>query len=199
MKALVYTRHADKGVSICHPVTDLFAYMTRGGGYWNDRPRGFLDELIRRKTCPILQKGTPASQEAAVKFVRAMQFGGLTTAEAWDVFRLHDCERYGFNVDMIDTGELPDRWFRDAWGRSANGGPVTVDMAKARAIQWERIADAVSRENKRREMDLFGLAPIRLRKLTYQTAIKNARDDEELRCIWPKSLPLPSLALRSTV
>lgn len=191
MKALIYTRHADKGVSVCYPITDLFAYMTQGGGYWNDRPRGYLDELVRRKTCPILQKGTPASQEAAVKFVRAMQFGGLTTAEAWDVFRLHDCERYGFNVDMIDTDELPDRWFRNAWSRSANGGPVSVDMSKARVIQWERIAAAVSRENKRRELDLFGLPPIRLPKVTLQSAIKNARDDQELRRIWLDGLSQP--------
>jgi hypothetical protein len=90
---------------------------------------------------------------------------------------------------MIDVSDLPDRWFRDAWRRSANGGPPSVDLEKARPIQWRRIVSAVNAENKRRSLDLFGKSPIKLPKVSLQSAIKNARDDVELRRIWPESLP----------
>lgn len=172
------------------PAPMIFDYMCGGGGYWDEKPRGFLEELVRRKTCPVLQKGRHITEQSARKFVNAMQWGGLSTPEAWEVFRLHDCTRYGEAelFEVQDTADLPDRWFRDAWRRSSNGGPPSVDLEKARPIQWRRLMDAVSRENKRREFDLFGQAPIKLNKIEYQTAIKHARDDSELRRIFPAEL-----------
>jgi hypothetical protein len=168
---------------------DALAWMGCGG-YWNDRPRGFLNELVRRKTCPVLQKGNNITEEAAWKFVKAMQWGGLTTAEAWDVIRVHDCERWGYDVQVQRLDELPDRWFRDAWTRKgSNSGVVRVDLEKAKPLQWRKLLHAVSQENKRRELDLYAPAPIKLNKATYQNAIKHARDDEELRRIWEPSLP----------
>jgi hypothetical protein len=164
--------------------------MTSGGGYWDDRPRGFLDELVRRKTCPELQKGANVTQDAAWKFVKAMQWGGLTTAETWPVFAAHDCERFGHDVQLLRYDELPDRWFRNAWTRKgSNSGLPYVDLELARPIQWKRIHSAVSRENKRRAADLFGAPEIKLNKAHYQAAIKNARDAEELRKVWEPSLP----------
>lgn len=185
---LVYTRHSDNGVTICQPTAGAIQAMS-SGGYWDDQPRGFLDELVRRKTCPKLQKGHPIPESAARRFVNAMQFGGLTTAEAWDVIREHDCERFGFDVQLIQYAELPDRWFRDAWTRrGSNSGLPYVDLEQARPIQWRRIVSAVGRENKRRSLDLFGKAAIKLTKSRYQDAIKHARDAEELKRIWPSSL-----------
>lgn len=191
MSLIVYTRPSDGGVSVCRPTQWAIDIMCNGGGLWDDRPRGFMDEMVRRKSCPILQKGRNISESTARRFVKAMQYGGCTTAEAYDIIREHDCTRGGDGIlhELMDWDELPDRWFRDAWRRSSNGGPPSVDLEKAKPIQWQRIVDAVSRENKRRELDLFGPAPIRIRKAEYQTAIKHARDDEELRRIWVPSLP----------
>jgi hypothetical protein len=156
--------------------------MSRGG-YWNDRPRGFLAELVRRK---VAQNVT---EEHAWRFVNAMQWGGLTTNEAWDVIRVHDCLRFGHSVQVQRIDELPDRWFRDAWTRQgSNTGLIRVDLEKARPIQWARLSGAVKAENKRRAIDLFGKAPIKLNKGEYQSAIKNARDTEELRRCWHPAL-----------
>jgi len=189
-RAIAYTRRADKGVTVCVPTEWALSLMTGGGGLWADQPRGFLDEIVRRKTCPILQKGNPCSEQAAWRMVKALRWGGLTTPEAWDTIRAHDCERFGHSETLIAVEDLPDRWFRGAWTRErSNSGLPYIDLEKARVIQWQRLLHAVSRENKRRELDLFGLPPIKLHRLTYQNAIKHARDDEELRKIWIPSLP----------
>lgn len=189
---IAYTRHSDGGVTICQPTAWAMGLMTGGGGMWADQPRGYLDELVRRKTCPILQKGAPCSERAAWRMVKALRWGGLTTAEAWDTIRAHDCERFGHSETLISFDDLPDRWFRDAWTRErSNSGVPYVDVEKARAIQWQKLQAAVSRENKRRELDLFGLPPISLQKITYQSAIKNARDADELRRVWPEELQQP--------
>jgi hypothetical protein len=187
---IIYTRRADGGVTLCRPSEWALGYMTGGGGLWDDKPRGFLSELVRRKTCPELQKGSAITEDAAWTFVKAMQWGGCSTAEAWNVIRLHDCDRFGYDAQVVRNDELPDRWFRDAWTRKgSNSGLPLVDMEAARQIQWERIVSAVSRENKRREFALFAPPPIKLRRAFFETAIKNARDAEELRKIWPPNLP----------
>jgi hypothetical protein len=190
---IVYTRPSDNGISVCNPTPWALDIMCNGGGLWNDRPRGFVDEMVRRKSCPILQKGKHVSEDIAWRFVRAMQYGGCTTAEALDIIREHDCTRGGDGTlhELMDYDDLPDRWFRDAWRRSSNGGPPSVELAAARLIQWQRIYEAVQQENKRRAWNLFGPRPIKLNKLEYQRAIKLARDDEELRRIWPDGLSLP--------
>lgn len=183
MKRIVYTRHSDGGVDVCVPVPEIFRIM-QCGGYWDDRPRGFVQRQID------LQIEGGIAPDHARRFAHAVAFGGCSEAEAWDIIKDRDCARHGTLHELIDTSELPDRWFRDAWKRSANGGPVGVDLEKARIIQWQKILAAVSQENKRRELDLFGLAPIKLPKLTYQNAIRHARDDEELRRIWVPGLSL---------
>lgn len=185
---IIYTRKADGGVSICFPAPEIIRWMG-SGGYWNDKPRGFLSELVRRKTCPKLQKGSHISEGAAWAFVKAMQWGGCSTAEAWNVIRQHDCDRFGYDAQVIRHDELPDRWFRDAWTRKgSNSGLPLIDMDLARPIQWGRIHAAVSRENKLRAADLFGKPEIKLSKARYQTAITHARDADELRRIWPDGL-----------
>jgi len=180
VKGILYTRH-DGGVSINYPTAEIFTVM-QSGGFWNDKPHGFVNEQIE------LQIANGIDQKHAKRFAHAVAFGGCTEAEVWEIIKDRDCARHGFLHELIDTSELPDRWFRDAWRRSSNGGPPSVDLEKARPIQWQRILHAVSQENKKRELDLFGKAPIRISKLRYQSAIRNARDDEELRKVWPSSL-----------
>jgi hypothetical protein len=184
--AIICTMNAG-GVAVFTPLIDL-GWMARGG-YWGKAPRGFLGEIVRRKSCPKLQKGRHISEAAAWRFVEAMQWGGLTTQEAWDVIREHDAERLGHDAQLIRLDELPGYWFRDAWTRErSNSGLPYVDLEKARRIQWTRIASAVARENKRRSLDLFGGRPIRVQRMQIERAIRNARDAEELRRIWPQSL-----------
>lgn len=181
---LVYTAKADGRVVVVHPSAQCMAWMGTGGR-WNGERRGFLDEQIDRQIAAGHQP------DAVRKFCRAIMFGGCTDAEALAVIRDRDCAHLGDMIELYDMDELPsDRWFRDAWRRSSNGGPISIDLEKARPIQWRKIIAAVSQENKRRELDLFGLAPIKLPKLTYQNAIRHARDDEELRRIWVPGLSL---------
>lgn len=182
MKAIIYTRH-EGGVAVCYPTGGALRLM-QCGGFWDNQPHGFVSAQIER------QIASGIAPDHARRFAHAVAFGGCSEAEAWDIIKDRDCARHGTLHELIDTSELPDRWFRDAWRRSSNGGPVGVDIEKARRVQWHRICAAVADENKKRELDLFGPPPIKLRKLTYQNAIRHARDDEELRRIWVPGLSL---------
>lgn len=187
---LVYTRYEDGGVSVCHPAPEIISYMTAGGGYWGKPSRGFTEELIRRKTCPILQNGHPCSHEAATKMVHALSYGGCTTAEAWGIIRDHDCARFGYQVELYHISELPDRWFRDAWYRSGNGGPVGVRLPTAQGIQWRRIRTAIRQEEMRRSTEIDEWSkPVLTNLLSIERAIRHARDESELRRVWPEGIP----------
>lgn len=179
-RCIVYTTHAG-GVALCQPSREIFSVMS-AGGYWSRRPPGFLDRQIE------LQIAGGIEPAHASRFARAVAFGGIPTAGVWDIIKDRDCARHGSLHDLIYVDELPDRWFRDAWRRSANGGPVGVDIKKARPIHWLKILDAVTRENERRARDLFGPPEIRLNIMTWQRHIKNARDEDELRKVWPPCL-----------
>lgn len=156
----------------------------QNGGFWSDRPHGFVETQIER------QIAAGIDPDHAKRFAHAVAFGGCTTAEVYEIIRDRDCARFGTLHELIDPIELPDRWFRDAWRRSSNGGPPSVSLATARLVQWKRLSLAVTAENKRRKLDLFGEDQIELDEAKYQTAIKRARDEEELRRIWVPGLPL---------
>jgi hypothetical protein len=131
-KAIVYTRHGG-GVSICYPAIECMRWMTHGGGYWSGRPRGFLQTQIER------QVAAGHHADAAVRFVQAMQFGGLTDAEAYAVIRDRDCAHLGTGCELWDAKDIPvDRTYRDAWRRSHNGGPIWIDELKALEIDEAR-------------------------------------------------------------
>lgn len=179
-KAILYTRF-DRGVSVCVP-TPIFFRIMQNGGYWSDRPHGFVDEQIDRN---IKAGHLP---QAAVDFCRAVAFGGCSEQDVWRIIRDRDCGHLGTQHDLIDVDELPDRWFRDAWTRSPNGGPVGIDLKKAQIIQWQKIVLARDRENKRRYLNMEG-EQIRIPEIEIQSAIKHARDDEELRRVWIEGLP----------
>jgi hypothetical protein len=128
-KRIVYTR-GDGGVSICAPSLTALAYMTGGGGRWNGFPRGFLERQIGE------QAKFGVGEWAAAQFVRAMQFGGLTTAEAYGVIRDRFCAHLGTGHELWDISDIPiDRTYRNAWRRSHNGGPIMLDEEKIREMQ----------------------------------------------------------------
>jgi len=130
-KRIVYTRR-DGGVSICAPSLTALAYMTGGGGRWDGYPRGFLERQIAKQA-------EECGEDAAARFVRAMQFGGLTSAEAYGIMRDRFCAHLGTAHELWDVEDVPtDRTYRDAWRRSHNGGPIVIDERKAMAIDEAR-------------------------------------------------------------
>jgi len=166
-------------VRVTYPTPEIFDVMS-AGGYWSDRPRGFLWRQIE------LQIQGGVDPDTAKRFAYAVQFGGLTTAEVYEVIRDRDCARHGKDHDLIDPAELPDRWFRDAWSRGHNGGPVWVNLERARVIQRAKIDQAVADENSRRK--IRKARAYKLDELAIDAGIRNARDEEELRRVWPQYL-----------
>jgi len=178
-KRIVYTR-PDGGVSVCAPSDTALAYMTGGGGRWDGIlrwDRSFLDRQIAKQA-------EECGERNAHRFVHAMQFGGCTDAEAWEIMRDRFCAHLGTGCELWDVADvLTDRWFRDAWRRSHNGGPIDVDMAKARRIQLSKIKGAVRVHNSKRiELGRKPYVPL---WGELGNAIRHARDDEELRRVWP--------------
>jgi hypothetical protein len=168
-RRIVYTRQ-DGGVSVCAPSRTALAYMTGGGGRWNGFSPGFLDRQIAE------QAKSGVGERAAAAFVRAMQFGGCSTGEAYAIMRDRFCAPYGSAFEVFDAEELPDRWFRNAWARSHNGGPICIDMARAREIQMRRIKAAARRH--RAELELA----------RWRERIRRVDCPQQLRHIWPKRL-----------
>jgi len=133
-KRIVYTRF-DGGVSVCAPSLTAMAYMTGGGGRWDGFPRGFLQRQIEA------QAKDGVGEWAAARFVRAMQFGGCTTAEAYAIMRDRFCAHLGTGCELWDTSAVPaDRLYRNAWRRSPNGGPIYIDEIEARRIEEAQAA-----------------------------------------------------------
>jgi hypothetical protein len=131
-KRIVYTR-PDGGVSICAPSLTALHYMTGGGGRWDGFTRGFLDRQIE------VQARHGVGEWAAARFVRAMQFGGCSTPEAYAIMRDRFCAHLGTGCELWDVAEIPtDRTYRDAWRRSHNGGPILIDRRKAQEIDEAR-------------------------------------------------------------
>ena len=181
-KRIVYTRH-DGGVSVCAPSLTALRFMTGGGGRWDGYPRGFLDRQIAKQA-------EECGERNAHRFVMVMQFGGCTDAEAYELMRDRFCAHNGTGIELWDVDDVPkDRWFRDAWVRSHNGGPINVSLPRARAIQFRRIRSAVDIENKRRlcDIDCFD-RPIQPEWSVIRDAIRRADDVACLRRVWLREL-----------
>lgn len=170
---IVFTRH-DGGVSVCTP-TDWAISVMSCGGLWDDLPPGYMNVQIERK----ISRGMP--EDAALRYCRALHFGGCTTAEALEIIRDGDCFT-GIAHELWDASDVPaDRWFRGAWRRSRNGGPIWVDLEKSRPIQWQRLRDAKTDRESELTFRNFDPEP-------YRAKILSASSLEELRHIWPKEL-----------
>lgn len=180
-KVIVYNRLSDGGVSVCTPSPWCISMMS-SGGMWSGEPRGYLDVLIERS---IANGRDP---DVSRRFVHAMHFGGLTTAEALAIIRDRDCAPFGTAMELWDSFDLPDRWFRNAWRRSHNGGPISIDLGMARPIQLRHIRSAVAEENERRSSSGNGgrgAFQIEIDIPSIERQLLAAKTLAEIRSIWP--------------
>lgn len=168
-KCIVYTR-LDGCVSVCTPSATAMRFMTHGGGRWDGFEPGFVDRQI------VAQAENGVGERAARRFVMAMQTGGSTDAEAFEIMRDRFCAHLGTGCELWSTSELPDRWFRNAWRRSHNGGPIGIAMKMARRIQLMRIRAAAERST----------AVIQLGR--WRDRIRAAATPAELCRVWPQGL-----------
>ena len=182
MRRIVYTRHSDGGISVCTPTSWAIDVMSCGG-FWADKPRGYGEVQIERQIARGIKP------DAAHRYVKAMLVGGLSTAEAYAVIRDRDCVHLGHSFELLDYSELPVRWFRDAWRPNHNGGPPRVDLDLARPIQWRRLRDAASIENKRRAEAFEEERPLSIDWPQIRSAIKRASNVEALSRVWPEEMP----------
>lgn len=187
-KAILYTRISDGGVNVCWPSQWAIGVMS-SGGMWSDMPRGYLKTQIERG----IERGRP--ERAQWRYVTAMHFGGCSTAEALEIIRDRDCEPFGTAFEAVEYDEIPqDRWFRNAWKRSPNGGPITIDMKLARNCQFQHIKRHLAVEQQRFSSDLDLIdknLDIDLRPLINR--ILDAKDLDRLRMVWPDCLPRDAL------
>jgi hypothetical protein len=166
---IVYTRQ-DGGVTIRQPAPDAMRAFCNGGGWPTIQP----NDLSRHIDAEIEAGRSP---RLAMHYVHALAFGGQTEAEAYAIIRDRDCHGgTGFELWTISEVMSHDRWFRDAWRRSHNGGPIGVDMAKARKIQLKRIKTAADRIKADLELP------------RWRERIRRAPSPEQLRQVWPRGL-----------
>lgn len=201
MGAIICTR-PDRGVSIIHPTPEVMSFLTNGG-----MPDGYLGRTIQfdwevykfvrdPNWHPHL---TLAKRERiAARWIFCVMFGGLTEAEAHGLVRDKDIEDDWTAAEIVDDSELPsDRWFRNAWTRSPNGGPISVDLDRARPLQRRHILTAIDEAKKPLRDDVaFGdhAALFRLSRLdaidlpALGRAVRTAETEQALRAVWPVEL-----------
>ena len=181
-KCMVYTRF-DGGVDVCHPTPEIIRWLGCGG-FWGKRPPGWYDAQVES------QVAEGVAPDAARRYVRAMILGGCTTAEALEIIRDRDCSHLGTAIELWDAADVPtDRWFRDAWRRSANGGPISISLKLARPIQFQHINFAFEAAIKRRSADLEAFdIPLDVDLHVLRQRILAAREEIELRSVWPEQL-----------
>jgi hypothetical protein len=183
MRCIVSTGK-DGAVFVTHPTTETMTFLTHGGapdGYFRRVDR---DEQIERMV------GRGIRQVVAVKWITVLFTGGLTDAEAYELIRDRDTHADWSGKELWNRSEIPaDRWFRDAWKRSPNGGPIYVNLDRAKPIQFRRIRSAIEDENKRRqnELDLFD-ALFECDLPALRERIRSVDDERALRAIWPDGL-----------
>lgn len=175
---IVYTRY-DGGVTVNCPAPRIFRELQHGA--WGSWKKEWVDYEIHH----AIKDGR--NPDGVKRFARAMVKGGVTEREVWALIRDRDCLHKGRLHELQNLDDLPDRWFRDAWRRSHNGGPVGIDLTKARPIQLAKIKEAVAARNTKRIA--LGRNPIALPWWTLGQAIRHARDAEELKRIWPENVP----------
>lgn len=174
MKRIVTTTHAG-GVLVTTPTPWAMRWLACGG-FWGSKPRGWYDHQIESQ----IARGV--KPDAARRYVKAMISGGCSMAEAHAIIRDRDCGHLGSAHELWDSEDLPDRWFRDAWVRGHNGGPIDIDLEKARPLQWNRIWSASLLEKPKWNGVAFDPA-------SYRSRIREARSCEELRAVWPEGVP----------
>ena len=184
MPRCIVSTMLDGGVALTSPSKEIMDIFTRGGapeGYWSRIDwDAQIASMVRRGIHEIV----------AVKWVQHLRSGGLTDAEAYELIRDKDTLPGWTAGELWDRSEVPaDWWFRDAWKRSHNGGPIYVDLNIARCIQFREIQTAVHVENERRKKD-FDLwqSQFECDMAAVREMIKRKNDLLELRRVWPEGL-----------
>jgi hypothetical protein len=167
MRRIVYTRH-DGGVDICQPAPQALRAFCNGGGFPCIR-LGALNNHIDEEI------NAGRSARFAMRYVHGLAFGGLTEAEAFEIIRERDCAPGGTGFEIWDLQDIPtDRWFRNAWCRSHNGGPVYISMPIARKLQLKKL-QGLAAERK-----------IELQLPRWRARIRRAATPEALKAVWPE-------------
>jgi hypothetical protein len=167
---IILTTSFTGGVILTIPTDEAMGFMTQGGGWWDGRPRGFVEEQIERN----IRDGR--DPRGAHRFVKAMGEGGCTTAEALEIIRDRDAAHLGTAHEVVTREDIPgDRWFRDAWRRSHNGGPVYIDLEMARKVHLKRLTFFADRHR------------LKLNLPRWRHRIRTAPSLEALRMEWPKA------------
>tara|TARA_R110002074_G_scaffold354004_2_gene525815 strand:- start:2138 stop:2806 length:669 start_codon:yes stop_codon:yes gene_type:complete len=138
-KRIVYTE-ADGRVTILVPAPQWLAGVTGRGGLITPEDR---DEQIGRFQVPRAQLGPGMNAAQATYYVDCCISGGLDPEDAFALLAMKDVASGGTGVELWDASQVSaDRWFRDAWRRSPEGGPIFIDLAEARKIQATKIVAA---------------------------------------------------------
>lgn len=184
MRSIVSTGK-DGWVYITHPTPEIMSIFTNGGA-----PDGYFGRIDwDAQIASMVDRGV--SERTATKWVRSVLSGGLTDAEAYELIRDRDTQPDWNGKELWERADIPtDRWFRDAWKRSPNGGPIYVSIERAKPIQFKRIRSAIEDENRRRknELELFDV-PFECDLPAMRERIRSVDDERALRAIWPVALP----------
>lgn len=191
-KRIVFTL-PNGGVGITCPSDNAIRWMAEGGR-WAGATRGWLNTQVER----FVSAGV--SPDIAKRYVDAMMFGGRTTAEALGLIRDRCCAHKGTGIELWDMSDVSsDRWFRNAWRRSPDGGPIWIDLDCARDIQAQKIERATRTWNEAAKAEdtwkalagraTNGPAIIELDVPRLSRRIRDARSPQELRAVWPDDLP----------
>lgn len=129
---IIYTAHTG-GVVVCCPAEWAIDAMAQGNA-WAHHPRGYWYVQVARQ----IARGV--DPRAAERFARAMEFGGVSRRDAIEIIAARDCGHMGTQIEIVDISDIPtDRTYRDAWRRSANGGPIVIDETIAQQIDEQRM------------------------------------------------------------
>jgi hypothetical protein len=181
---IIVSTRPDGGVSLTRPTNEIMSILTLGGAEDCYSGRVDWDAQIANHVRDGIR------EVVAVRWIKHFRSGGLTDAEAYELIRDRDTKPEWSGKELWKPSEAPiDRWFRNAWKRSHNGGPIYIAIDRAKPIQFKHIVSAIEREKKRRsnEMDYFDI-PVEVDLLAIREKIRRASDEIELRHIWPDGL-----------
>lgn len=151
---------------------------------------------------PAPEMFNPQSRTRALLAERGKLPIEATEQEVWAFIRAKDAPKEAVSVRAHDVSELPPhREFRNAW--THDGVTLSVDMPKARVIHMDRIRRARKPELERLDVewmramgkkdqaaaDTFEAQREALRQIPQVFDLNMATTPEELRSMWPASLP----------
>lgn len=178
MRLILHTR-PDGGVTYTMPSPDAMRALTQGGF-----PLWTVGTCYEQEMAKVEEQGLPVAIWS--RWYRAYERGGLTDAEAYALIRDKDVPACDSAAELIDWSDLPDQWFRDAWRRGHNGGPISIDLEAARNVQLDHIAAALSLANVNwwRDRD----EPRSVDWPALRRAVRRAACPDAVREIWPAGL-----------